>query len=209
MNCATLARVCKGLAHASKGRCIFLGCVNAEGVKGLERVPESARGVYFVIANILQSSDPETMGHWVFFGKLSGRLIYFDSFNIPPGSYSEVFGRLVTEYKDKKRFLNISKRLQSSTSLVCGAYMLWLVSVLSSEGLEGTVHAIGTYFSEDRNSNDKKVLRYVYTHFRLPDCRRVFCDGVTEYLTCVKRYCADKFSPVAPSRYECHVTRLR
>ena len=140
------------------------------------------------------------MGHWVFLGKQSGRLVYFDSFAIAPENYSDVFGDLSRRYKDKGLFLNISKRLQSSESLVCGAYVLWIASTFSSKGLCGTMHAIATYFSRDKLTNDKKVLKYVYRHFRLPDCRKVFCEGTANYLSCIKRYCTDKFSPVDSSR---------
>ena len=111
MNCATISRLCRAIAKGSRGTLVFLGCVTAEGIMVLNRIHDSDKRLHFVIANILHSSDPQQMGHWVFFGKQEGKLVYFDSFAFDPGSYSDVFGQLTKDYRNRRVFFNISKRL--------------------------------------------------------------------------------------------------
>lgn len=145
----------------------------------------------FFVVNILTSRHrPSIMGHYVLVVIGKSYIAYFDSYGIKPRVYSSWLQGFISQYYDK-RFLDISRRLQSLDSLTCGAYVIFIMYHINLYGVDRINNFLRCYFShDDFKYNDRKVIRFLYRHFNMPRCERLFCDRSLSKRKCKQLYCS-------------------
>ena len=167
----------------------FLGCLTVDEVAKLN-IPYE-HDPLIIIVNILPSSKINLMGHWVLM-YIENKTIYFlDSYGLHPKNYSRYFTQFLHNHKGFK--LNLNKRqLQSPTSYVCGAYVLFFIHTICHRGIKFLKKVLQNKF---RNStptqNDRAILVFVYKHFPglMTKCRDTFCKDSLTFKQCAFYLC--------------------
>lgn len=152
----------------------FLGCFSADEIVNLDVVDrKDKRGIVF-IANILTKNQLQLMGHWIVFYIANKCIYFFDSYGLEPRLYSKHF---INFLKKNSTFtiLKNTFRLQADDTLVCGVYCCVFVFLLGKLGIMKTCLFITKSFSRKNFlNNDRKVIRYAYDHFVMPQCTSTF-----------------------------------
>lgn len=167
----------------------FWGCVTSDEMSNVIINPK--HHPVFIIANILPSTLIGEMGHWVCF-YIKDKVIYFlDSFGIKPENYSIHFLDFLKNHAGFKVWRQ-NNPVQDQTSHNCGAYVLFFIHVICTQGIE----RLKTIFNrnlrhENPVVNDKSILKYVYKNFPIlmPRCEFTFCMRGDSYRDCVFKYC--------------------
>ena len=128
------------LQRALRGR---LGpFIRYEGIYTSDNLPyivSSSKPVIF-IANTLKSTSPiSTVGHWVCFYiefQPKKRLVFFDSFGLLPGLYSEGFSDYVEKKYSSFNVYDFGVQLQPDISQKCGLYVLYFIRYISYYGID-------------------------------------------------------------------------
>ena len=161
----------------------FWGCFTSDEIAKFKIPFKHNKPIQFV-SNILSRYSKVTMGHWVLFHIQGNVIFFFDSFAMKPALYSDYFKLFLRAHPAFSLKL-LNTRLQGANSLVCGAYVVQTSHWLSIYGMNGLPRKLNKMYSKKYDENDSKVLRFVYRHFDMPQCSKVFCDGLT-YTQCKK-----------------------
>ena len=160
----------------------YLGCLMVDSC--LRALPnrEDGGGTCFVfsVVNVLPSyAFRGKMGHYILLGFKGTTVYYFDSFGLPMALYSPYLAKYASECKRLgHRVISLpTRRLQASTSLVCGLYVLQAAYLIAKRGVEGFKVYIRTRYTNSYSMNDRTVVRWSYSQFgrALPQCRLTFC----------------------------------
>lgn len=192
MNEGEVDRACKGLIidHPEVEYC---GSLMSDEWLRL-KPPRGGKGVSFAIMNTLQRRDRLRMGHWITLLLDNSSIYYFDSYGLVPITYSSLLQQCIDYYTSRGyEYVNCARRLQSATSLVCGAYAIVFAREFIGGGLEGILSMFDRLFSKTNyDYNDRKVITYAYKNLRMPRCIRTFCRGAETYAKCIKTLCSDQ-----------------
>ena len=152
--------------------------VNYLGVFTSDKLPfmktYSKPGIF--IANTLKSNaDVRTVGHWVCFYiefLPDRRIIFFDSYGLPPSIYCEGFREFITNHKDFSIY-DYGRQFQPDVSVKCGLYVLFFIHFISLYGVDRISWVFKHVFSKkDLQSNDKYVTLYYFKYLsRSHACR--------------------------------------
>jgi len=159
----------------------FLGCLTVDELTNVN-IPLKHDPV-FIIVNILPSSKIKRMGHWVLLYVENKVIHFFDSFAIHPNNYSTYFTRFLCNHKGFKLWL-MQRPLQSAASHTCGAYVLYFMYVICSNGLEALKNNLKRKFKNSSAlQNDRRILQFVYKKFSFlnSNCQETFCQNNDEH----------------------------
>ena len=172
----------------------FMGCLPADHVARLDLRNKGGKPIVF-IANVLSTSEIHRMGHWVVY-YIAGKCIhFFDSYAINPRLYSRHFLHFLNKHKEFT-LLKLAFRLQSDQSLVCGAYCVQFTYLCDRLGIiKASEFLKNNYTVNDYVLNDRKVLKYVYDHFKMPPCTATFSKHGMTYKTCARLYSKHHHTP--------------
>ena len=157
----------------------FLGCFHE---KDLLEIISREKGVFVCI--VLVGGESASVGHWIglYVNHYFNKIGYFDSYNLPPSSYSTILVRYINMKKDYE-VCSLNFRLQSNHSYVCGAYAMLFVYLISHHNLNMVLSFFKKKFSRHSYfENDKLILRLCYSLFKMPPCIKTFCLGETKYI---------------------------
>ena len=161
----------------------FWGCFASDEIAKFKIPSKPNKPIQFV-SNTLSRFSEETIGHWVLFHIQGDTIFFFDSFALKPALHSHYF-KLFLSTHPAFSLKQLNNRLQGTHSLVCGAYVVQASHWLSIYGMNGLSRELNRMYSKKYDENDSKVLRFVYSNFNIPQCAKVFCDGLT-YAQCKK-----------------------
>lgn len=90
------------------------------------------------------------------------------------------------------RLLSISipiRPLQSLESLTCEAYAIFVMYNITLHGVENIIQILGRYLSNDFRYNDEKIIGFLFWHFKMLRCERLFCNRSMSKAECRRLYC--------------------
>ena len=162
----------------------YLGCLMVDScLRALpNREDDSGNCLVFSVINVLPSyAFRGKMGHYLLLAFKGSTVYYFDSFALPMGLYSPYLARYASECKRLGyRVISLAtRRLQATTSLVCGLYVLQAAYLIGKMGVKGFKDHIRTRYTNSYSTNDRTVVRWSYNQFprALPQCRLTFYSG--------------------------------
>ena len=162
----------------------YLGCLMVDScLRALpSREDENGNCFVFSVVNVLPSyASRGKMGHYLLLAFKGSTVYYFDSFGLPMTLYSPYLARYASECKRMgHRVISLpTRRLQATTSLVCGLYVLQAAYLIAKGGLERFKVHIRTRYTNNYSRNDRTVVRWSYCLFErvLPRCRLTFYSG--------------------------------
>ena len=164
MNGFEIHQLISGNKHTFK---YYIGCYNNET---LPLIPYDVEK-YFLVVNT--GTDVEKMGHWVLLYKIRKNLLWIDSFGKDPKFYGGRIKMFFHNYDGEKIFV-IKKQLQSNTSLVCGAYVLYFSYKLSREN---NYKKVVRNFVNDKKFNDSIVETFMFKVFHGNMCGYGVCSS--------------------------------
>ena len=163
----------------------FMGCLSADKVAQLDLRNKGGKPIAF-IANVLSTKQIHLMGHWVVFYIIGKCIYFFDSYSLNPMLYSRHFLHFLNKHKEFTMFKMLF-RLQSDQSLVCGAYCIQFIYLCNHLGLIKTSEFLRkNYNTCSYTVNDRKVLCFTYSHFKMPPLQATFSKQGMTYKTCIK-----------------------
>ena len=132
------------------------------------------------------------LGHFVCIFKIHNDLIFVDSFGMSNSFYKN---NILNKYTPFKQYL--SKRLQSSVTTACGAYVVFFINTILKCNYDLNKFAVIViqYFPKQNNyiQNDKIIFRYIVQNTRISykNCQKYFCNNkfAIKYKKCLKSIC--------------------
>lgn len=119
----------------------YIGCF-------MEKVLPFEKRNGFMIINV--ESDSSKMGHWILFFACSDHVIFFDSFGFRPINYTSNINLYYNSFKTC--IIATKDAIQSPTSLVCGAYCIYIAYFLCSN------ISIRVIIQRLKNKNSDKIV---------------------------------------------------
>lgn len=148
MNTTQLEKILKGNA-TTKNK--FGGIYNNRNLKNIYNQNK------FYIVNT--TANPRVMGHWILFIFYNNILYFIDSLGRTAEKYGGCIKNFFNECTIKK--INLMKsQLQSNTSLVCGAYVIYFSYHICKNINPNTL--VLRFNSKQRLKNDMKVEGFLY-----------------------------------------------
>ena len=132
----------------------FIGCFINNNIP-IQMLVNNA-GDFFIIVNTI--TNVAKMGHWILFFMRNRELLFFDSFGLHPEVYNGSIYKFYCAYPGRKRIITNSA-LQNKFSLVCGAYVIYVAFMLSTNRSLCTTFS---KFSSNTCKNDRFVVRFLY-----------------------------------------------
>ena len=149
----------------------YVGIYCSDELDGIVNPSEMREKPIVFIANTLQTTDENILGHWLcFYISLKENVaIYFDSFGLDPRMYGKGFRRLINN--SPFEWFGFKEQLQPVNSVKCGLYVLMFIHHISFSNLRETVCFVHRLFSErHRIRNDKLVTQYFFKHINQTGC---------------------------------------
>lgn len=130
-----------------------------------------SRGIYVINTE----SKPRKLGHWVLFVCEPHSVIFFDSFGFHPEFYSHNIANFFNKF-NTKHILN-TNALQMTTSLLCGAYVIYIAIQLRYK----PYNSILKVFKVNKPSyNDRLVKTFLYKLLgNKSSCVHSYCPQIT------------------------------
>jgi len=152
------------------------------GIFTVKTLPMVYNSNKFFIVNT--TNDVNVMGHWVLYIIYKGELFFIDSLAKRPHYYKGKIQTFYEKYLHKKCVL-INRPLQSSTSLVCGAYVYYFAYKICNQK---NPRKILLDFSYNTTRNDRKVEKFLYKQNRsVYSCHNFTCPKKLFYKKCIKK----------------------
>ena len=144
------------LESALKGRLgalvNYVGVFSSDSV-GRMKIPLKRNNALIFIGNTLDtSSDMNNMGHWVCFyveKSPNNRIIFFDSYALPPEIYTHHFQLFLKRNKSFEIF-EFKAPVQPDRSYKCGLYVLFFIHSMSHYGVRQTLQKIKKIYVQER-----------------------------------------------------------
>ena len=163
------------ILYVLKGRLgrniIFHGVLSSDQVRSFE-IPKIRDNNIAFIANILRLGDLR-MGHWVVFlitKSPTNEIYFFDSYALKPAFYCGDFEFFLKRNSIYEAY-NITRKLQSDASLICGLYASWYIYHCSRHSIYRVTQILGKTF-KDRSGyeNDKIVFNFYINRLNKKSC---------------------------------------
>ena len=176
----------KNLPHTCKKQ--FLGCLTADELSQLV-IPVRHTPIY-IIVNILTKNELTKMGHWVLIYFQDGTIYFLDSYGLHPTYYSPHFNKFLRNHKTFGLWTQ-NRQLQSTTSHICGAYVLFFMHLICDRGINFLTSTLSKLFRHSPTTkNDRLVLQRVYKDYlHMPHCINTFCLNRYTYKECIFYLC--------------------
>ena len=150
----------------------FTGVISSDQIKNIQ-IPLVREKPISFISNILRGED-KRLGHWIVFliSESPRKYIYFfDSYGLKPDLYSLDFRMFLSNNSDFEVY-TFNKKLQSSTSLVCGLYCSYFIYHISRYALNKVISIINQTFHANQSSqNDKRVYEFYVDKLNSRPCQ--------------------------------------
>ena len=158
----------------------YIGCLASDQ---LSNIKKHIKNKCFFITNTLSSGE-KGMGHWLLFYVDYNDVLFFDSFGFKPENYNNIYiTNFVRSYNPKNVFIALTYPIQSASSLLCGAYCLYVGYHLCKNI---PIERILTKFNKySRVSNDRKVEQFLEEMTgTITECNAFMCPTMTFKETC-------------------------
>ena len=151
----------------------YVGVFSSDHVGNIKIPLRRDKALAFIANTLESSSDINNMGHWVCFyitKSPNNHIVFFDSYGLDPVIYTHNFQLFLNRNKYFKIF-EFKKSIQPDNSYKCGLYVLFFIHNVSHYGIRQTLVKIRSTFSNTNlHENDKRVVRYYFTHLKRRRC---------------------------------------
>lgn len=167
----------------------FAGVFSSDQVRDLQ-IPLTREKPIALIANILRKDD-ERMGHWTVFtiSESPQKYIYFyDSYGLNPDIYTPDFKAFIEKNRSYEIY-TFNRKLQHSTSSVCGLYCAQFIYLISRYAISKVVEILRRVFpTEHGRNNDRKVYDFYINNLNVRSCQywKSKKDGMVSYEQCMR-----------------------
>ena len=149
----------------------YVGIYCSDELEGILNPSQMREKPIVFIANTLESTDENILGHWLcFYISLKENVaICFDSFGLDPRMYGKRFRKFINN--SSFEWFGFKDQLQPANSVKCGLYALMFIHHVSVSSLRETVRFVQRLFSErHRIRNDKLVTEYIFKYINQTGC---------------------------------------
>ena len=166
----------------------FWGCLTVDELSQLV-IPVRHNPIY-IIVNILTKKELKKMGHWVLIYIQDATIYFLDSYGVHPTNYSPHFNTFLRNHKLFALWTQ-NRQLQSTTSHICGAYVLFFMHMICHRGINFLTSTLSKSFRHSpATKNDRVVLQRVYKEYQhMPHCIDTFCLNRYTYKECIFYLC--------------------